>query len=174
MAWSKIGCIAYITPDGRGVHLSNLRCNSKDGIWEHTEGVPIDHVSTIYNGRELAHISWNSSGLELAVVDVFGRLSLFSIFIALNRIAVSRSCIVEPEDNLSALVGLMWLNTDRMVRLLNDRCRRSVAKYLRSSYTAQRRMLKANGTILQLNIKQCLLTTLAASLQCLPLRVVVL
>ena len=115
VAWSKVGCIAYITQDGRDVHLSHLRCNPKTGQWEHTGDELLDYISNIYRGRELIHLSWNPSGVELAVVDVFGRLCLFSIVVGLNRIGIIRPCIGEPEDSLNAVVGLMWLNVDRTV-----------------------------------------------------------
>ena len=53
--------------------------------------------------------------------DVFGRLSLFSVYVALNRVGISKSCAHEPEDSLGSLVGMMWLNTDRNVGCLLNR-----------------------------------------------------
>lgn len=63
----------------------------------------------------LEHISWNHVGSELAVIDVFGRISIYSILIAMNRMVPLRSCAQDLEDDLGAIVGIMWLNPDRTV-----------------------------------------------------------
>lgn len=52
----------------------------------------------------------------MAVVDLFGQISIFTVQAPItNRINVSRQCMSDPEDHLGAVVGLTWLNTDRMV-----------------------------------------------------------
>lgn len=115
ITWSKLGCIAYITNDGRGVNLRHLVCNPKDGQWILGEEYNADAVSAVHSEHKIVHLSWNHTGNDLAVFDLYGQISVFTIVIALNRLTVLRRCISDPEDNLGALVGYMWLNTERMV-----------------------------------------------------------
>ncbi|KAL9116271.1 MAG: hypothetical protein Q9187_007206, partial [Circinaria calcarea] len=121
VAWSKNGCIAYITSDGRSVRLANLRCGPANGVWEqdsHADSLLAGHILRIYKGRELAHLSWNSTGLELLVADVYGRLSIFSTsLVSINRVAAAKVWITDPEDNLNTLVGMTWLNVERAISL---------------------------------------------------------
>ena len=70
----------------------------------------------MHSDNQLVHLCWNHSGAELAVVDIFGRTSVFMITNALNRIAAVRRCATDPEDNISALIGLMWLHTEKSVK----------------------------------------------------------
>lgn len=116
IAWSKLGCIANITVDGRSVNLRHLSCTPEDGQWRLSKAYPADGISIVHSEHQLAHLSWSHSGSELAIFDVLGQTSIFIISIALNRLMVTRRCPVDPEDSLSAAVGLMWLNTGRMVR----------------------------------------------------------
>ena len=118
VAWSKLGCIAYITQGGQGVNIRNLLCRADDGKWTLSGDYPLNQISSVHEQPSLVHLSWNQTGSELAVVDIFGRISVFSILIAMNRFAVSRSCVVDQEDDLGAIVGLFWLNIDRPVRSL--------------------------------------------------------
>ena len=115
IAWSKLGCIAYVAKDGRAVNLRHLVCNSKDGRWNLSEENLADEASVVLSEHDIVHLSWNHTGNDLAFVDVYGQISIFTIVIALNRLTVSRRCIIDPEDNLGAVVGYLWLNTEREV-----------------------------------------------------------
>ena len=75
----------------------------------------IDDVSNLHNQHQIAHLSWGHAGTELAVIDVFGQISLYSIFMTINRIATMRKCTFDPEDNLSAVISMMWLYNDKGV-----------------------------------------------------------
>ena len=89
-------------------------------MWEQdtqAESLLAGHIQRIYRGRELAHLSWNSSGLELLVADIYGRLSIFSSLVSINRVAAAKVWMTDPEDNLNTLVGMAWLNVERVVRL---------------------------------------------------------
>lgn len=117
IAWSKLGCIAYITHDGRGVSIRNLLCSPDDGQWKLSEERLEDEVSAVHSDHQIIHLSWNHSGNDLAIIDIFGQISIFTIYITLNRLSLSRRCVIDPEENLSSVVGLKWLNTERMVQL---------------------------------------------------------
>jgi mediator of RNA polymerase II transcription subunit 16 len=75
----------------------------------------LNPVTDAHGGHPLAHLSWNETGAELAVVDTAGRISIFSISIALNNITTHRQAILDPADDGAQVVGMMWLNTQRSV-----------------------------------------------------------
>jgi mediator of RNA polymerase II transcription subunit 16 len=100
------------------VNLQHLSCSPRDGQWGLSASYTAEAVSTMHSEHQLVNLCWNHSGAELAIADVFGRISVFVISSALNRIAAVRRCVVDPEDSLSALVGLMWLHTEKAVNLL--------------------------------------------------------
>src|SRR5205809_6551881 len=86
VAWSNFGCIAYVKLDGNGVVIRNLLCRPEDGKWTLGGEFPVSQVSPNDDGQQIVHLSWNPSGSELAVVDTLGRLSIYTIYIAVNRL----------------------------------------------------------------------------------------
>jgi mediator of RNA polymerase II transcription subunit 16 len=129
VAWSNLGCIAYVKRDGNGVIIRNLLCRPEDGRWTLGGEFPISQAVPNDDGQQIVHLSWNPSGSELAVVDTLGRLSIFTIYIAVNRLSLSRSGVVDQEDDLGAIVGMSWLNIERMVI---DHLRKVIFSVLRS------------------------------------------
>lgn len=115
LAWSRLGCIAYISQDGLRVHVRHLVCRPSDGKWVLSNDHPLNPVTEAHGGQTLTHLSWNETGSELAVVDVSGRVSVFSISIALNSVAAHRQAIIDPADDGAQVVGMMWLNAQRSV-----------------------------------------------------------
>ena len=95
--------------------IQHLSCSPRDGQWGLSAVHTVEAVSAMHSDHQLVHLCWNHSGAELAITDIFGRISVFVIANALNRIAAVRRCVVDPEDNLSAVVGLMWLHTAKSV-----------------------------------------------------------
>lgn len=65
----------------------------------------------------LVHLEWSETGGELAVVDAGGRVSVFTISIALNNVALHRQAIQDQADDGAQVVGMLWLNTQRSVGL---------------------------------------------------------
>ena len=116
MAWSKLGCVAYITRDSDGVAVRNILCDPDNGKWVLSSEFSVPQSHLVAEGQQLAHISWNHTGSELAVVDVMGRISVFSIVVAMNRWVASRLGVSDQEDDLGAIAGLAWLNPERQVR----------------------------------------------------------
>ena len=121
VAWSRLGCVAFITGDGRGINVRSVVCGPKDGRWTLSQGYPTPQVSRVHGGLQLCHLSWNHSGTDLAIVDVLGRISVFTFMTALNRLGATRENISDQEDDLGAVVGLIWLNSGRMVALIGWR-----------------------------------------------------
>ncbi|MCJ1284725.1 mediator complex subunit [Xylographa opegraphella] len=125
IAWSKMGCIAYISTDGKELHLATLLHHKKKGIWDlhlHTDPTLVDHIMRTFKGRELAHLSWNPSGSELLVADIYGRLAICTIVIAMNRLTVSKTWN-DPDNYMNSLVGLFWLNVKKVVPLYRSAVR---------------------------------------------------
>lgn len=80
-----------------------------------SEEAPIDGVSALHGGVSLVNLSWNHQGSELAVFDCLGKVSILSVTINLCEFAVPKKCVLDSEDNLNDVVGLLWLNTDKPV-----------------------------------------------------------
>ena len=95
--------------------LRHLLCDPADGQWCLGSEYVVDEVSVAHSDHPIVHLSWNPNGIDLAIVDVLGQLSIFSVLPPMNRLNLFRRCVVDPEDSLSTIVGLMWLNTERTV-----------------------------------------------------------
>lgn len=79
----------------------------------------VDDVSSVHNEHQIVHLSWSHTGNELAVIDAFGQISVYNVLLAINRLNTMRRCTVDPEDNLCAVIGIMWLYSDRWVCLFS-------------------------------------------------------
>jgi len=64
----------------------------------------------------IAHLSWNPSGSELAVVDINGRLCIYQTLYALNRVLSVTTQVFEQVDILGGIVGMEWLAASRHVK----------------------------------------------------------
>ncbi|KAJ5275220.1 Mediator complex subunit Med16 [Penicillium chrysogenum] len=120
IVWSRMGCIASISQDGLRVNVRYLQCRPSDGKWVLGEETSLAPVLEAHNGNQLAHISWNETGSELAVVDCSGRISIYSISIALNSITGLRQASFDSGDDGSQVVGMMWLNTYRHIHAFHQ------------------------------------------------------
>ncbi|KAL8633552.1 hypothetical protein Q9189_000705 [Teloschistes chrysophthalmus] len=85
-----------------------------------------DELDDLFGDQHLPSLTPVPRGLDqridhlrskLAVTDIFGGLSIFSVSVAINRCTVTKRCAVEAEDNLNVLVGLAWLHQDRTLLL---------------------------------------------------------
>lgn len=115
-----MGCIAYISPDGTRVNVRHLQCRPSDGKWVLSEESSLGPVTEAHSGSQLIHLSWNETGSELAVVDCLGRVSIYSISMALNSITGLRQASFDSSDDSNQVVGMMWLNTSRSVSNPSD------------------------------------------------------
>lgn len=99
--------------------LRHLMCDTRDAQWKMSQEYYIDGVTTVHNEHQIVHLCWSHSGTELAIVDAFGHLSIYNVLLAINRLNVLRRFASDPDDNLSSVVSLMWVYSDRKVRLLD-------------------------------------------------------
>ncbi|KAL4976798.1 mediator of RNA polymerase II transcription subunit 16 [Aspergillus desertorum] len=115
IAWSRLGCIAFISQDSTRVNVRHLQCQQSDGKWVLSDETPLTQVSEVHAGHALVHLCWNESGSELAVADSSGRVSIYSIPIALNSVNGSRQAAFDATDDGAQIVGMMWLSQYRSV-----------------------------------------------------------
>jgi mediator of RNA polymerase II transcription subunit 16 len=108
IAWSKNGCVAYITPDG---HVVNLRVFSRDpesGKWDLGKDTQLE-IPRGHDDFQYVHLSWSHLGNDLAIMDAAGHVSIFSGAMALDRMTFMRADLSKPEAEMDAVVGLHWL-----------------------------------------------------------------
>ena len=116
IAWSRQGCIAVLSPDSLHVFMHCLRFDRLSGLWSISE-------ASIVNADTFAdpavHIQWSPSGVDLSVVDIFGRVSVFTVALAANRMNLARPSTLDLAQDSRQVVGLFWLNQDREVGIPN-------------------------------------------------------
>jgi hypothetical protein len=108
IAWSKNGCVAYITPDGVAVHLKVFSRDIETGKWDLGKDVPLE----VPQGRDnfpFVHLSWSHLGNDLAVMDAAGRVLIFSCAMALDRMQYIKAELAHPEAEADSVVGLHWI-----------------------------------------------------------------
>ncbi|KAL1644776.1 Mediator of RNA polymerase II transcription subunit 16 [Diplodia intermedia] len=108
ISWSKSGCVASITRDGRGVNLRAFQRNPVDGKWILGDEAPL-HIPSVHEEFPLVHVSWGPLGVDLAVVDAAGRILVYTAAQAADRMKLSREPFSDHESESNALVGLHWL-----------------------------------------------------------------
>jgi len=75
----------------------------------------IKGVSTLHCDYPIVHLSWNHQGHELAVFDSMGRISIFTLLFTLSDFSAPRKCVIDTDDPLGVVVGLIWLNNEKPV-----------------------------------------------------------
>ncbi|KAF2034910.1 hypothetical protein EK21DRAFT_97118 [Setomelanomma holmii] len=108
IAWSKNGCVAYISPDGHTINLKVFARDAETGKWDLRKDVPLE----VPQGREefpFVHLSWSHLGNDLAVMDAAGRVMVFSCAMALDRMHFIRAELAHPEAEVDSVVGMHWL-----------------------------------------------------------------
>ena len=147
--WSKSGAIAYISSDGYSVILQHLLCDPQDGQWKLSQQYVIDDAFTIQHQVDLVHVSWDHGGNVLAIIDAQGRMSIYAAFFTLNRMTIIRRCALDPEDDLGAVIGLMWLHADRPVGKKSSTLPSAYADIARSLTTTSQALRPTGSGILR-------------------------
>lgn len=108
IAWSKNGCVAYITPDGYSVKLRVFSRDASTSKWDLGKDVLLDLPS----GRDVfpfVHLAWSHLGNDLVVVDEAGHVMSFTCAMALDRLNFRRAELAHPESEADSVVGMHWL-----------------------------------------------------------------
>ncbi|KAG8533307.1 uncharacterized protein KY384_002090 [Bacidia gigantensis] len=113
-AWSKSGVIAYIPAGGQGIILQHLLCDPRNGQWGLSKQYPLSDAAITQSAVEIVHLSWEGSREFLAVIDARGRTSIYNSVFSVNRLRLIRNYTLDPADDLSSIVGLMWIQYERL------------------------------------------------------------
>ncbi|KAJ4353410.1 Mediator of RNA polymerase II transcription subunit 16 [Didymosphaeria variabile] len=108
IAWSKNGCLAYITPDGLGVNLRVFARVSSTETWDLGTDVQLD-IPHHNEEFPLVHLSWSHLGNDLAVVNAAGHVLIFSCAMVLDRMNFTRTELAQSDNEIDAVVGMHWL-----------------------------------------------------------------
>jgi mediator of RNA polymerase II transcription subunit 16, fungi type len=108
IAWSKSGCVAYITPDGYAVNLRVFSRDPATGKWDLSEDAQLE-IPHGHDDFPYVHLSWSHLGQDLAVVDAAGHVLLFSPQMVLDKMGLQRVDPSHPEAEMDAVVGMHWL-----------------------------------------------------------------
>ena len=73
---------------------------------------------TTHGTDEIVHVEYNQQGLELAVVDILGRISIHNAAAGINRMAVTAKRIPESPSHQEGVLALQWLGGSCPVELL--------------------------------------------------------
>ena len=112
VAWSKVGTIASITPDGQDIELRFLRCLPSSGEWDLAEP---SKCSLIRGTPEdpLVHLEWSeTNNPELAVFDSAGRVAVLIFSTTVNHPYLMKNWDTDAVDGTHAIVGCHWLQAN--------------------------------------------------------------
>ncbi|KAK7208387.1 mediator complex, subunit Med16 [Myxozyma melibiosi] len=127
IAWSKVGLIVYVPanqpPDSPTKAFSTyLHC--VDGQhWSLAPPVAIDDIAIVHEGAAISHLSWCFMGVDLACIDVRGRLSIFVHSSILNHLTCVYQSPPVPDHPGNAVVGFKWCNINKLILINNTATR---------------------------------------------------
>ena len=107
IAWSKSGCVAYITPDGHSVKLRVFSRDPATGTWDLGRDATVELPRQ--DDFQYVHLTWSHLGNDIAVVDAAGHVSILTCTMALDRMTLMRADITQPDNEMDAVVGMHWL-----------------------------------------------------------------
>ncbi|KAI6785601.1 Mediator of RNA polymerase II transcription subunit-like protein [Emericellopsis cladophorae] len=109
IAWSKIGTIASITPNGQEIEIRYLHTRPDNGEWDLSDPI----VSPLLRGspeNPLVHLEWaETNNPELAVFDNTGRVAIIVFAHTVNQSWLTRSWNDDAVDAAQAIAGSYWL-----------------------------------------------------------------
>ncbi|KAF2471912.1 uncharacterized protein BDR25DRAFT_302755 [Lindgomyces ingoldianus] len=108
IAWSKNGCVAYIAPDGYGVNLRVFARDPSTGKWDLGKDTPLEMPHT-QEDFQFVHLSWSHLGNDLVVMNAAGHVMIFSMAMAIDRMAYMRAEVSQSEAEIDGVVGMHWL-----------------------------------------------------------------
>lgn len=104
IAWSRLGCIAYISSHGKAVQLQAFPFDKTIGSKTLTLGN--SHASN----DELVHVCWDMLGTCLAVVDTSGRISIHrSNLLSINNLNLVGRHTPNKADVCNRVIGMQWI-----------------------------------------------------------------
>lgn len=117
IAWPRLGGIAYISPDGSEVRFRCLRFHSTTAKWGLSKDYAVVKRPMTDEHHPFVHLEWSQTGMDLAVADTVGRISVFTFSpTAVNHSSEATIAAIDQPTELDRAVGMLWLNPDRPVR----------------------------------------------------------
>lgn len=122
--------------------------------------MPINGVSLLHGHVSLVNLSWNQLGNELVIFDSLGKVSIFNITTSLCEFSIPKKCVLDVEDQLNEVVGLVWLNTDKpVISMMKSRMMQEHAYCHSTHFSCLHRRKKDSGNSRLDSIKPWDLTT---------------
>lgn len=113
IAWSRRGSLARINLAANSVVIQAYIENA-DGQRGLSNPEMLD--VSFHGQDEIVHIEYNQQGLELAVVDVLGRISIHNADGGINRMVVTAKRILDFPSYQEGLLATQWLGGSCPVR----------------------------------------------------------
>lgn len=121
VAWSKVGTIASITPDGQELEIRFLRCQPENGEW----GLSEPATCSLVRGTPedpLVHLEWSeTNNPELAVFDGTGRVTLLIFSTTINHPYIMKKSDTDVVDDMHAVAGCHWLAANSSTGAVGDK-----------------------------------------------------
>lgn len=106
--------VAHVV-DSTSVSLSYLVCIDGEN-WDFSK----PYIIKPENSFEIEYLSWNQAGTDLAIIDSFGNLSIYSSSnTALGKYNCNFTTALPTTNELNSIVGFKWLENEKPVIILN-------------------------------------------------------
>jgi mediator of RNA polymerase II transcription subunit 16, fungi type len=116
IAWSRLGGIAYISPDGSEVRFRCLKFQPTVAKWDLSKDYSIIQRAVADEHHDFVHLEWSQTGIDLAVANTVGKVSVFTFSTtAINNSTAAPIATIDQHNELDRAVGMYWLNPDRQV-----------------------------------------------------------
>lgn len=110
VSWSRLGCVASISSDSTSIGIQCLRLKKQTATWELSSTYTLDFAAD-EAPRSWTHLCWSSTGIDLAIFDTIGWVSIFAMSTAsaVNRFQNLNFPNPDHGDELKQAVGTYWL-----------------------------------------------------------------
>lgn len=105
IAWSKSGCIAYVTRDAKSVRVVSYP------LGPDSSAITLDTSYFHRNEGDFVHLYWDTPGTSLAVVDSLGRISVHRSCLSLSQFNATGHYLPNKIDTCNAVVGMQWISS---------------------------------------------------------------
>lgn len=87
-----------------------------DGKVKNATPPPAPLDLTFHRGERILHVEFHQQGLEIAVIDVVGRISIHNATQGINRMVMIARRELDPATPDEAVIAMKWMIGSRPVR----------------------------------------------------------
>ncbi|KAK9466669.1 mediator complex, subunit Med16 [Lipomyces arxii] len=128
ISWSKVGLIAYVTDSGSNVQITYIQCT--DGQqWALSKPQLLKDLRVVHNATPITYLHWSPYGVELAIIDIKGGMSVFMHNGILNYLSCMYKSIPANPTVGDEIIGFQWLNMRKAVLTSNPAVRQENAQF---------------------------------------------